>query len=159
MRSIHIYDAFFLGGGGGGEKPSFARQKEEHRIWPSLHVLHAALARQRLRAGTRAADTPVMVLECIVGRVGASKLDESATYRSLTKVLCIEAWTKVLRILCQPRTDIFSRHGLGQNPPSPKRRVFVFSLISLITDWPLSIITLPKTSQSFLPIELWEYSA
>ena len=34
--------------------------------------------------------------------------------------------TKVLHILCQPRTENFSRNELGQTPHSPKRSVFVF---------------------------------
>ena len=56
-----------------------------------------------------------------------SKLDESAVHRGLTKVL---------RLLCQPRTDIFSRNELGQNP-LPQMTHFRFSQISLITDGPL----------------------
>ena len=43
---------------------------------------------------THAADTTVIVLECIVpfvGCVGASKLQESAAHRNLTEVLRIEA--------------------------------------------------------------------
>ena len=100
-----------------------------------------------------------------VGRVGASKLDESAAHRSLKKVLRIETWrkccasrldesaaywgfTKVLRILCQPRTDNFARNELGQNLHSPKRRVFVFfffTQLSLITDGPYSTVGCRRT--------------
>ena len=48
--------------------------------------------------------------------------------------------TNVLRILCQPRTDIFSRNELGQPPPPPpplpQTTRFRFSQILLIMDGP-----------------------
>ena len=73
MRSIHIFGA---GGGGGGEKPQLARQKEELNNMTIITRLACCTGKTEVACRTRAADITVIVFECIVGRVGASKLDE-----------------------------------------------------------------------------------
>ena len=110
MRSIHIYVALL--GGGGEAIVSEAKRRAQHMIIITCTRLACCTCKTELagRTPARAADSTVIVLECIVGGEGASKLGESAVHRGLTKVL---------RILCQPRTNIFSRNKLGQNPPPP----------------------------------------
>ena len=85
---------------------------------------------------TRAADTAVIVLECIVGRIGASNFDVSSAHRSLTlekrcalkpdESAAHQGLTKALHILCQRLTNIFSRNELGQNVSLPQTTPFRF---------------------------------
>ena len=155
-------DAFFFWGGGGGEtivSEAKKKKKKERTIWPELHVLHAALARQRLRAGLWLCWSALCNLwvayvhrseawrKCIETwwKCCASKLDEGAVHRNLMKVLRIEAWRKC----CASRLDESAAHFVPAvhqyffkkrtwpKPHSPKPRVFVFSQTSLITDGPL----------------------
>ena len=75
MRSIHIYV---------GQKKSTIYDQDYTSCM--LHLQDRGCV-QDTRCGHNFASVEV----CLVGRVGASKLDESAAHRSLTKELCIES--------------------------------------------------------------------
>ena len=133
MRSIHIYVTLFLGGG--EAIVSEAKRRAQDMIIITCIACCTCKTEVACRARARTVDTIVIVLECIVGRVGASKLDESAACQSLTKVLCIEAWRKCCAF-CASHAPIFFQETNLAKTPLPKRRVFVSSQISLITDSP-----------------------
>ena len=126
-----VYTCMTLFWGVGEAIVSKAKKKstgdDHHYTSCMLHLQdRAALARQGLRAGHALTPwTQLWVLECIVGRVGAtwrkccaSKLDESAAHWNLTKVLRVKAWRKCCAF-CASRAPIFFQETNLANPPPP----------------------------------------
>ena len=120
----NFYDAFFFvgggGGGGGGGEAKVSEAKIRAQDMTIITCLACCICKTEVACRTRAADTTV------IGRVGASKLDESSAHRNLAKVLHIEAWRKCCAF-CSSRTPIIFKKQTLPNPTPPKRRVFVFS--------------------------------
>ena len=67
-------------GGGGEAIVSEAKRRAQDMIIITRLACCTCKPEVACRMRARAADTTVIVLECIVGRVGASKLDESAAH-------------------------------------------------------------------------------
>ena len=126
--SIHIWRFF----GPGEAIVSEAKRRAQHMIIITCTRLACCTCKTEVACRTRARRRCEHNCDSVgVGRVGASKLDESAAHwnpmkvlrelaacRSLTKVLCIEAWRKCCAF-CASRAPIFFQETNLAKTPSP----------------------------------------